>query len=93
MFSFDEELKRLQRSVDRMAPVYHIGRGGKGNLVGCETEARGGGVGSAAVDGASMGSDESSMSSSSRTGSQCVNGAGRLKEKLEKARNGVFGRK
>ena len=33
MFSFDEELERLQAANDTIAPVYHIGRGGQGNLV------------------------------------------------------------
>lgn len=35
IFSFDEELER-QRIVDaKVAPVYHIGRGGMGNLFDC----------------------------------------------------------
>ena len=32
MFSFDEELERVRRGSEGMAPVYHIGRGGVGNL-------------------------------------------------------------
>ena len=31
MFSFDEELERLDRAHEDIAPVYHIGRGGYGN--------------------------------------------------------------
>jgi len=33
MFSFDEELERQRRMMEHSAPVYHIGRGGAGNLV------------------------------------------------------------
>ena len=33
IFSFDEELERLRRGDEGVAPVYHIGRGGAGNLV------------------------------------------------------------
>jgi len=32
MFSFDEELDRQRRMMEHQAPVYHIGRGGAGNL-------------------------------------------------------------
>ena len=32
MFSFDEELERLNKTQDSIAPVYHVGRGGMGNL-------------------------------------------------------------
>ena len=33
MFSFDEELDRQRKMMEHQAPVYHIGRGGAGNLV------------------------------------------------------------
>lgn len=33
MFSFDEELSQLRRGSEAVAPVYHIGRGGAGNLM------------------------------------------------------------
>jgi len=33
IFSFDEELQRQQRLLENQAPVYHIGRGGAGNLI------------------------------------------------------------
>lgn len=33
MFSFDEELAQQERLREHAAPVYHIGRGGAGNLV------------------------------------------------------------
>jgi len=33
MFSFDEELEQQERLRSQQAPVYHIGRGGAGNLV------------------------------------------------------------
>lgn len=33
MFSFDEELQQQERLRAQQAPVYHIGRGGAGNLV------------------------------------------------------------
>jgi hypothetical protein len=33
IFSFDEELERLRKAEDTIAPIYHIGRGGEGNLV------------------------------------------------------------
>jgi hypothetical protein len=33
MFSFDEELEQQERLRAQQAPVYHIGRGGAGNLV------------------------------------------------------------
>ncbi|MCJ1322201.1 hypothetical protein MMC15_007547 [Xylographa vitiligo] len=33
MFSFDEELERVRGGSEGMAPVYHIGRGGVGNLL------------------------------------------------------------
>ncbi|MCJ1435379.1 hypothetical protein MMC27_004751 [Xylographa pallens] len=33
IFSFDEELERVRRGPEGMAPVYHIGRGGVGNLL------------------------------------------------------------
>ncbi|KAF2008165.1 hypothetical protein P154DRAFT_528783 [Amniculicola lignicola CBS 123094] len=33
MFSFDEELAQQERLRERAAPVYHIGRGGAGNLI------------------------------------------------------------
>jgi hypothetical protein len=34
MFSFDEELAQQERLREHAAPVYHIGRGGAGNLMG-----------------------------------------------------------
>lgn len=33
MFSFDEELQQQERLRAQQAPVYHIGRGGAGNLI------------------------------------------------------------
>jgi len=33
IFSFDEELEHQRRMMEHQAPVYHIGRGGTGNLV------------------------------------------------------------
>ena len=33
MFSFDEELERARKFEDTIAPVYHIGRGGEGNMI------------------------------------------------------------
>ena len=33
IFSFDEELERARGAEQTIAPVYHIGRGGQGNLV------------------------------------------------------------
>lgn len=33
IFSFDEELEKLMHVEDTLAPVYHIGRGGEGNVV------------------------------------------------------------
>ncbi|EFQ90267.1 hypothetical protein PTT_13130 [Pyrenophora teres f. teres 0-1] len=33
IFSFDEELQQQERLRTQQAPVYHIGRGGAGNLV------------------------------------------------------------
>ncbi|KAF2133792.1 hypothetical protein P153DRAFT_372362 [Dothidotthia symphoricarpi CBS 119687] len=33
MFSFDEELAQQERLRSQQAPVYHIGRGGAGNLI------------------------------------------------------------
>jgi hypothetical protein len=33
IFSFDEELERQMRQQDAMAPVYHVGRGGAGNMI------------------------------------------------------------
>lgn len=33
VFSFDEELAEQRRLMEHQAPVYHIGRGGAGNLV------------------------------------------------------------
>ena len=33
IFSFDEELERQQRMTEHQAPIYHVGRGGAGNLV------------------------------------------------------------
>jgi hypothetical protein len=33
MFSFDEELQQQERLRIQQAPVYHVGRGGAGNLV------------------------------------------------------------
>ncbi|KAF2138555.1 uncharacterized protein K452DRAFT_195860, partial [Aplosporella prunicola CBS 121167] len=33
IFSFDEELEQQQRLQDHASPVYHIGRGGTGNIV------------------------------------------------------------
>jgi hypothetical protein len=32
IFSFDEELERQSKLMDHQAPVYHIGRGGAGNV-------------------------------------------------------------
>jgi hypothetical protein len=32
IFSFDEELERQRRMMERQAPVYHVGRGGAGNF-------------------------------------------------------------
>jgi hypothetical protein len=33
IFSFDEELERQKRMTEHQAPIYHVGRGGAGNLV------------------------------------------------------------
>jgi len=33
IFSFDEELERQTKLMEHQAPVYHVGRGGAGNLV------------------------------------------------------------
>jgi hypothetical protein len=33
IFSFDEELERQRRMTEHQAPIYHVGRGGAGNLV------------------------------------------------------------
>jgi len=33
IFSFDEELERQRRLTEHQAPIYHVGRGGAGNLV------------------------------------------------------------
>lgn len=33
IFSFDEELERQRRMTEHQAPIYHVGRGGMGNLV------------------------------------------------------------
>ncbi|KAF2842021.1 hypothetical protein M501DRAFT_1013390 [Patellaria atrata CBS 101060] len=33
IFSFDEELAQQRRIMEHQAPVYHVGRGGAGNLV------------------------------------------------------------
>lgn len=33
IFSFDEELERQMRRESVVAPVYHVGRGGAGNMV------------------------------------------------------------
>ena len=33
IFSFDEELERQRKLTENQAPVYHIGRGGAGNLI------------------------------------------------------------
>jgi hypothetical protein len=33
VFSFDEELAEQRRIMEHQAPIYHIGRGGAGNLV------------------------------------------------------------
>ena len=33
IFSFDEELERQRRMTEHPAPIYHVGRGGAGNLV------------------------------------------------------------
>ena len=47
LFSFDEELERQQRrgatSSAHCAPVYHIGRGGQGNLIDEKERRRGSG--------------------------------------------------
>jgi hypothetical protein len=39
IFSFDEELERQMRQQQAMAPVYHVGRGGAGNMVYADTSA------------------------------------------------------
>ena len=57
MFSFDEELEKLNKVQETIAPVYHIGRGGAGNYVG--------GTKSKPTDSWNSGSDDSSLSSSS----------------------------
>lgn len=33
IFSFDEELERQRRMTEHQAPIYHVGRGGAGNLI------------------------------------------------------------
>lgn len=40
IFSFDEELERQSRLMDHQAPVYHVGRGGAGNVDGTLKAAR-----------------------------------------------------
>jgi len=40
MFSFDEELERQRKITAHQAPVYHVGRGGAGNLVDDMSEKR-----------------------------------------------------
>ena len=40
LFSFDEELEQQVKRSEACAPVYHIGRGGQGNLVADEEKRR-----------------------------------------------------
>lgn len=40
IFSFDEELERQSRLLDNQAPIYHVGRGGAGNVDGSLEAAR-----------------------------------------------------
>ncbi|QDS70860.1 hypothetical protein FKW77_005598 [Venturia effusa] len=40
IFSFDEELERQARLMNHQAPVYHVGRGGAGNVDGSLETAR-----------------------------------------------------
>jgi hypothetical protein len=62
MFSFDEELERQKHIQEHMAPHYHVGRGGAGNLQGLTEEpARRNSAGSA--NGSSSGSSVSSGNS------------------------------
>jgi len=63
IFSFDEELERQARMQASMAPVYHIGRGGAGNLV-ASTD----GAGMARRTASSLGEGSSSSKASSSAG-------------------------
>jgi len=66
IFSFDEELERQLRWERDVAPVYHVGRGGAGNVGhGASVERKSASVRRASEDsGASMSSQESAVSES-----------------------------
>ena len=59
MFSFDEELEREMR---RVAPVYHVGRGGAGNMISTDPS---GGVSSSSASLSRMFSGSSAATGSS----------------------------
>ena len=76
IFSFDEELEKLSKAQETIAPVYHIGRGGAGNYYG-------GGRGSRD----SWNSSDDSSSSSTSTLVESQGGAEWFKRRIEKMRS------
>lgn len=75
MFSFDEELEMLRGAEESIAPVYHIGRGGQGNLVRRKTSM-------------SPWDSDSAMSSSASSGGS-ESGLSAWRSKFERVRNGL----
>ena len=77
IFSFDEELEKLNKVQEAIAPVYHIGRGGAGNYYG--------NGGRSPRD--SWNSSDSSSSGSSSTLVESQGGAEWFRRRIEKMRD------
>lgn len=60
VFHFDEELEQEQRRLSNAAPVYHVGRGGTGNLVNAKS---GGGSERRGSESSGSGSEKASKKS------------------------------
>jgi hypothetical protein len=69
MFSFDEE---LERELRRVAPVYHVGRGGAGNMIHNDTS--GSSSLSRMFSGSSSGTSSSSLSMGDQVRDKAIHG-------------------
>ena len=63
IFSFDEELERRRMREEHAAPVYHVGRGGAGNIHGLDRAASATANAAAATTSSSAGSTRSGADS------------------------------
>ena len=78
IFSFDEELERQLRREREVAPVYHVGRGGAGNLSMAKP-----GATRVYLDGSVAEKRRDSTASSAKSNSSAESGADAMERKLK----------